>query len=248
VRSSTSPSEPSAVEELLAFGRDVLIELLPLCFGLLRLGLRELLPGVLDGDGCITEALGGGLVGGVLCREAGKALAKLRELCVGLLHFPLRLGNRRVLGRRLAFEPVDSGVGVQHRQRLRLVKRRKVGEFPQCRIDLGVDPYRPAEALAAVDDSVPDGVACAETVPEGPAEAPYYAQQIEKLGEFLSYKVLATIWNHPDEALVQTGLRPEDVDYVRALGPQLEAQVERAGNSPIREAISVNSRLCSSVK
>jgi hypothetical protein len=52
------------------------------------------------------------------------------------------------------------------------------------------------------------------TVPEGPAEAPYYAQQIERLGEFLSYKVLATIWNHPDEALVKAGLRPEDVDYV----------------------------------
>ena len=52
------------------------------------------------------------------------------------------------------------------------------------------------------------------TVPEGPAEAPYYAQQIEKLGEFLSYKVLATIWNQPDEALVKVGLRPEDVDYV----------------------------------
>ena len=31
------------------------------------------------------------------------------------------------------------------------------------------------------------------TVPEGPAEAPYYAQQIESYGEFLSYKVLATI-------------------------------------------------------
>src|ERR671934_156873 len=52
------------------------------------------------------------------------------------------------------------------------------------------------------------------TVPEGPVEAPYYAQQIEKLGEFLSYKVLATIWNHPDEALAKVGLRPEDVDYV----------------------------------
>jgi hypothetical protein len=52
------------------------------------------------------------------------------------------------------------------------------------------------------------------TVPEGPVEAPYYAQQIEKLGEFLSYKVLATIWNHPDEALAKAGLRPEDVDYV----------------------------------
>jgi len=52
------------------------------------------------------------------------------------------------------------------------------------------------------------------TVPEGPAEAPFYAQQIEKLGEFLSYRVLAKIWNHPDEALLKTGLRPEDVDYV----------------------------------
>jgi hypothetical protein len=52
------------------------------------------------------------------------------------------------------------------------------------------------------------------TVPEGPAEAPFYQQQIEKFGEFLSYKVLATIWNHPDEALIKAGLRPEDVDYV----------------------------------
>jgi hypothetical protein len=52
------------------------------------------------------------------------------------------------------------------------------------------------------------------TVPEGPAEAPYYEQQIERLGEFLSYKVLAKIWNHPDEALAKVGLRPEDVDYV----------------------------------
>jgi hypothetical protein len=52
------------------------------------------------------------------------------------------------------------------------------------------------------------------TVPEGPAEAPFYAQQIERLGEFLSYKVLAKIWNHPGEALARIGLRPEDVDYV----------------------------------
>jgi hypothetical protein len=52
------------------------------------------------------------------------------------------------------------------------------------------------------------------TVPEGPAEAPYYAQQIEKLGEFLSYRVLAKIWHHPDDALATLGLRPEDVDFV----------------------------------
>src|SRR3954454_12594488 len=52
------------------------------------------------------------------------------------------------------------------------------------------------------------------TVPEGPAEAPYYAQQIEKLGEFLSYRVLAKIWHQPDEALAVAGLSVEDVDYV----------------------------------
>ncbi len=52
------------------------------------------------------------------------------------------------------------------------------------------------------------------TVPAGPAEAPFYAQQIERLGEFLSYKVLAKIWNQPDQALAKAGLRPEDVDYV----------------------------------
>ena len=52
------------------------------------------------------------------------------------------------------------------------------------------------------------------TVPEGPAEAPYYAQQIERLGEFLSYKVLAKIWHHPDDALTSLGLRVEDVDFI----------------------------------
>ena len=52
------------------------------------------------------------------------------------------------------------------------------------------------------------------TVPEGPAEAPFYAQTIERTGEWLAYHVLAKIWNHPDEALAKTGLRPEDVDFV----------------------------------
>src|SRR5918993_4235375 len=33
------------------------------------------------------------------------------------------------------------------------------------------------------------------TVPEGPAEAPFYQQQIERLGEFVSYKVVAKIYN-----------------------------------------------------
>ena len=52
------------------------------------------------------------------------------------------------------------------------------------------------------------------TVAEGPAEAPFYAQMIERTGEWLAYHVLATIWNDPVEALATIGLRPEDVDYV----------------------------------
>jgi hypothetical protein len=52
------------------------------------------------------------------------------------------------------------------------------------------------------------------TVPEGPAEAPFYQQQIERLGEFLSYKVLANIYNSVPEALSKAGLAPEDVDFI----------------------------------
>jgi hypothetical protein len=52
------------------------------------------------------------------------------------------------------------------------------------------------------------------TVPEGPAEAPYYAQMIERTGEWLAYHVLAKIWNPPEQALARVGLRPEDVDFV----------------------------------
>jgi hypothetical protein len=52
------------------------------------------------------------------------------------------------------------------------------------------------------------------TVPEGPAEAPFYQQQIERLGEFLSYRVLANIYNSVPEALAKAGLAPEDVDFI----------------------------------
>jgi hypothetical protein len=52
------------------------------------------------------------------------------------------------------------------------------------------------------------------TVPEGPVEAPFYKQQIERLGEFLSYKVLANIYNSVPEALGKAGLQPEDVDFI----------------------------------
>ncbi|MGI8631089.1 MAG: hypothetical protein ACR2NA_00865 [Solirubrobacterales bacterium] len=51
------------------------------------------------------------------------------------------------------------------------------------------------------------------TVAEGPAEAPFYQQQIERYGEFLSYKVLATIWTDVPGALASVGLTCEDVDY-----------------------------------
>jgi hypothetical protein len=52
------------------------------------------------------------------------------------------------------------------------------------------------------------------TVPEGPAQAPFYHQQIERLGEFLTYKVLANIYNSVPDALAKAGLSPEDVDYI----------------------------------
>jgi hypothetical protein len=52
------------------------------------------------------------------------------------------------------------------------------------------------------------------TVPEGSAEAPFYAQLLEKYGEFLSEKVFATYYNTVDEALRICGIAPEEVDYV----------------------------------
>jgi hypothetical protein len=52
------------------------------------------------------------------------------------------------------------------------------------------------------------------TVPEGPAEAPFYQQMIERMGEFLSYRVLAQIYNSVESALAKTGVRPEDVDFI----------------------------------
>jgi hypothetical protein len=52
------------------------------------------------------------------------------------------------------------------------------------------------------------------TVTEGPAEAPFYGQMIERYGEFLSYRVFAKIFNTVTSALAKTGVRPEDVDFV----------------------------------
>lgn len=52
------------------------------------------------------------------------------------------------------------------------------------------------------------------TIPEGPAEAPFYSQLLERYGEFLSYKVFAKFYNSVDEALALCGLTRADVDYV----------------------------------
>jgi hypothetical protein len=59
------------------------------------------------------------------------------------------------------------------------------------------------------------------TVTEGPQEAPFYQQQIDRFnrlpgnaGEFLAYKVFATIWNTVESALAEAGLAPEDVDFI----------------------------------
>jgi hypothetical protein len=52
------------------------------------------------------------------------------------------------------------------------------------------------------------------TVPEGSAEAPFYAQLIERYGEWLSNNVLATEYNTVEQALAKCGVGPGDVDYV----------------------------------
>ena len=52
------------------------------------------------------------------------------------------------------------------------------------------------------------------TIAEGPAEAPFYEQLLERYGELLAYKVFATFYNTVDEALAAPGSRRADVDYV----------------------------------
>ena len=52
------------------------------------------------------------------------------------------------------------------------------------------------------------------TVPEGSAEAPFYAQLIHRYGEWLSGNVLSTEHNTVADALAKAGLAPADVDFV----------------------------------
>ncbi len=57
------------------------------------------------------------------------------------------------------------------------------------------------------------------TVTEGPQEAPFYEQMMrmplpDSVADFLAYKVIAKIWNEPDQAVARIGLRPEDIDFI----------------------------------
>ena len=59
------------------------------------------------------------------------------------------------------------------------------------------------------------------TVTDGPQEAPFYKQQLEQLqklpggaGDYVAYNLLSKIWHTVESALAETGLRPEDVDFV----------------------------------
>jgi hypothetical protein len=52
------------------------------------------------------------------------------------------------------------------------------------------------------------------TIPEGSAEAPFYAQMIERFGEWAAENVLSTEYQSVSEALSVCGLTPDDVDFV----------------------------------
>lgn len=83
----------------------------------------------------------------------------------------------------------------------------------------GANPYvNIINRLQVIQYEDPDGrlrtLAYEPTVTEGPAEAPFYEQMIARYGEFLSYKVLAQIYNTVEGALRKTGLEPADVDFV----------------------------------
>lgn len=52
------------------------------------------------------------------------------------------------------------------------------------------------------------------TIPAGSEEAPFYAQLVERYGEWASHKLLSSEHHTVAEALELCGLRPEDVDVV----------------------------------
>jgi len=57
------------------------------------------------------------------------------------------------------------------------------------------------------------------TVPEGSAEAPFYAQMVERMervpaGDWLARNLLAREYHTPESALAEAGIAPADVDYL----------------------------------
>jgi len=52
------------------------------------------------------------------------------------------------------------------------------------------------------------------TVPEGSAEAPFYAQLVERYGEWVSTNIASKVFHTVEEALALCGLAPGDVDFV----------------------------------
>ena len=83
----------------------------------------------------------------------------------------------------------------------------------------GVNPYvNIVNRLVVVQFQDFDGelrTLCWEpTVPEGSREAPFYAQLIERYGEWLTQSLLTAEYHSVAEALRLCGLAPEDVDFV----------------------------------
>jgi hypothetical protein len=65
----------------------------------------------------------------------------------------------------------------------------------------------------------PRTLAYEPTVTAGPQEAPFYEQMMrmplpDSVSDFLAYRLIAKVWNEPDQALAKAGLRPEDVDFI----------------------------------
>jgi len=83
----------------------------------------------------------------------------------------------------------------------------------------GVNPYvNILNRLVVVQfhdfEGTPRTLCWEPTVPEGSSEAPFYAQLVERYGEWLAQNVLTTQYHTLQEALGLCGLTPADVDFV----------------------------------
>ena len=82
-----------------------------------------------------------------------------------------------------------------------------------------VNPYlNLLNRLVVVQYDDPEGarrtLAWEPTIPEGSAEAPFYAQLIARFGEKVSNRFAKVEYNTLESALHSIGLRPDDVDYL----------------------------------